>query len=637
MAYNNKYLALCKTSFWNRSIWAYIQERDLGAGESQNVDMPYEQPLILKTEAPDETLESPIRGSVLTLKMESDTDRQFYSLMTSDGKRFKLAFYWKSGYIWYGWLLPDTYSEPHKPIEYSIAVKASDTLGALKDMKWIDTEGDNFEGKKEILQTIIDILARLGLNLNIFESCYIYESHMDSTDDDSPLEQTYFNAEQMYDDGEAKSCYEVLEQLLRRFHLTLRQSNSYFQIIQINAQNAEYVRRRYDYQGNFVNSSNYDPIIEITESSEPDETLCAWVDEWANDIVLPAWKELVLIQNYGLDDNIMNENFRYAGPGYVHFPHIGDIYPGYSDGLLFLPTRYPLLDDTKKIRSYLGEITSGPQILNIKYTIQAINYVMGKIYLYINTITGHKYYLDHEGYWNIDNKKPIWWSELSEETRYGIEIKSFPICATGSLYIDYVTINSNPRVPELGGTINIDTTLRFVVNINDSYVKLEPVNESFPEELELTTTIDENNNISETYETLIGDLPEYNNKDIIYMGGLYYKDDDGYIATSEWYKKGESETGSLNEVISDQICRNHITPKIKREGNILGEFNISNIIQENGIQFMIINDEINYADDTHKVVLVQIGGGLEGGYLKLKSGGYLRLKSGGRIKLKGRQ
>lgn len=618
MAYENKYLADCKTSFWNRSIWTYIQERDIASGQSETIDVPYDEPQILKITAEDETLETPIRGSKLTTKLESITDQKYVTLFTSDARRFKMLQYWKNDYYWYGWLVPELYSEPHKPVEYPVSLPGTDGLGVLKDVEWKDSDGELFTGKQEILQTIIDIIARTDLELNILESCYIYESNINSTDDDSPLAQIYFNAEIMMDGNKPKSCYDVLEILLRRFHLTVRQWNGSFQIIQINAQVAEYTRRRFLYDGTFVNSHSFDPIIDITTSDEPNATFCGYIDDWAVNTILPAWKELILTQDYGLDDNLINDKYYYRGQYAISL--INTEYPEYNNGLLFLPARYPQYED-RYIESDLGDFTAGTNFLDIDIKIHDYGSVIGKVYLYLYTTTGHNYYLNSEGEWVYDSYTPIW---ESGGTPIGdITATSGLIPASGSLHLRFVTINN---------LAHQTTTPRFIIDIGNSKITFKSRESAFPEEVELTTTINNNNNFSGEYETNIGDLPGLQDEDLIYRGGLYYKDGDDYIPTSEWYKKGESGTGTLNEIISDEICKNHLTPKVKREGKILGEFGPINIIQEGGQQFMIIGDEIHFADDFHNIVMVQIGG--ETGYLQLKSGGYFRLKGGGRIKLK---
>jgi len=508
--YNHKYILDCNSSFWDRSVIAYIQERGLASEQGVYIDVPYNDPYVLKITAPDETLEAPIRGTKLTVKLMSDTDQQFLIIFTSDSRRFRVRQYWKNDIYWCGWIVPELYSEPHKPIEYSVSIPATDGIGMLKNVEWKDSEGENYSGKKEIFQVILDILALTDLELDVYESCYLYETNLDSTDDDSPLTQLYFDAEVMIDDDKPKSCYEVLEILLRRFHLVLRQWDEAFHVIQINAQIASYVRRKYNYDGTFVSSGSFDPVIDITDSSEPDATYCGYVDEWPTNTVLPAWKKLILTQDYGLDDNILTEIFYYMGDWSatsngrrgVEPVNPGDEFSGYTNGVLDL--RYwSQSDGSRWIESSLGDIeASNTQYLDIDI-VQEFKYQTIQLVLQIITDAGETYYLDSDGKWNAGYRTFYSSSDQTVECK----LQSDRIAYTGSIFMRYIIYNPTTT---LNSPVRNGVYPYWKVNIKESKVLIKPKEiEAWPEEVEITTTIDDNNNQVENYDTIVGDLPDY--------------------------------------------------------------------------------------------------------------------------------
>lgn len=648
MAWLARYTTEFKSTFRNETHKGIIYREN----ESGNVDKdpPQDQPLVVMNAAQDETLECPIRGSEMIMKMYSDSDYEFMELFLSNARKYRVQHQYSGGMIWHGWLTPERYSEPHQPHEYAVAVHAHDGIGFLKEKEW--KNGDIlYTGKQQCLQTILNILQKTGLEVDVWESCYIYESHHDSnTHTDSPLAQTYFDAENfLKDEDTAWNCYDVLQELLGRFNLFVRYYGGYFHIVQINAQKGPYIRRKYSYDGTYLTYELYDPVISITATSEPIATFLGWIDDWATDSIEKAWKKLILKQSYGLKENLIINTF-YYGIGYT---------TNYGD-------EYEKVDTVSKIVTiqniYIEGVTSG-DLPNGVYcqagwieasTTQRLNVILSgntdaftsvggdpkcefAIAVYIEASPGGtRRYLEADSKWYSTRKKLWSFTESVGNTRgqLQLEIISDVIPIPGTIYVEiYSEMRAN-------GVADWEI-LNFWFDYGNSSIVIVDSEEGVPEELELETEIDENNNFEETFETVIGDLPLIDNAQQIYNGGLYYINGKGeYTPTAAWGIHGEGFLGankSLNDIVSDEMCINHTIPILKREGKLLGVVNPVNIISEGGVKFSILRCDSDYGEDTHDVLLLQLSGTLtDGAYLKLKSEGYIRMKSGGRIKLKGR-
>jgi hypothetical protein len=109
------------------------------------------------------------------------------------------------------------------------------------------------------------------------------------------------------------------------------------------------------------------------------------------------------------------------------------------------------------------------------------------------------------------------------------------------------------------------------------------------------------------------------------------------VPTKEWTIPGTEKIGTLNEIIADEIVVNHLTPKFKRQGKVLGELNPMNIINEDGLKFMIITDNFDTGDDTHELLMQEFDGALTaldtGNFLELEQDGYILYEDGKKIKL----
>lgn len=242
-------------------IWRADIELDGYAGSINEMTLTGD-PLKIEWLAPgDDLLFSPIKGSTATINVWSNTHFQYTSLYSAENlkRRFSIYYIPVSGstltvdstevtvdseaytaddvyasaegsavLYWRGYLTAD-YSEPYDDVPYRVSLTAADGLGLLKDMlyKYTTEEKDDtyYTGRRYESQVVLDILGKLGFT-EFKEFCNLYDTNMSSDVGDSPFDQCLIDMDVFKD----LYCYEVMEELLKKYNAIIRQINGQFYI-----------------------------------------------------------------------------------------------------------------------------------------------------------------------------------------------------------------------------------------------------------------------------------------------------------------------------------------------------------------------------------------------------------------------
>lgn len=208
----------------------------------------------------DDMLITPVKGSVATINVWSQSHFQYTSLYSSQNLYRRVSIYYiptsYSGLTvddtdvtvdssttvdagsgsaegtavlyWRGYLTSE-YSEPYDDVPYRVSLTASDALGLLKDMKY-DNAGTLYTGRATEALIIIRILTKIGFT-EFKEFCNIYDTLMATGTGDSPLDQCQIDQDVFIDEEyNALSCYTVLEEILKKYNAVIRQINGQFYI-----------------------------------------------------------------------------------------------------------------------------------------------------------------------------------------------------------------------------------------------------------------------------------------------------------------------------------------------------------------------------------------------------------------------
>jgi hypothetical protein len=231
----------------------------------------------------------PVISTQLNLGLISETNQKYINLYTLDPNKYRVYFYKDTGLgyelKWSGKLLPYIYSEDYIAPPYSITVTASDGLAELKDLNFVQKDGLRFYGTMSLIKIIAYCLSYTRLNLNIRVACNMYSTGMDVTDSDDPFDQAYIDTEAFYIDSDAKLSY-VIQSILTPFGARLVQWDDHWNIVRVEEMGDTYDYRVFDYNGDYVSTSSFNPVIDI---DFPDQ----------NTVMFQANPGLELMNGYG--------------------------------------------------------------------------------------------------------------------------------------------------------------------------------------------------------------------------------------------------------------------------------------------------------------------------------------------------
>jgi hypothetical protein len=115
--------------------------------------------------------------------------------------------------IWTGFIIPDGCQEAFTFKPYAISVNAVDGLGLLKNLSYVQNDGNFYLGKQSFIEVIDSCLKRIDAPSLVLNTCVnIYDVTMTQGDAFDPLAQAYVNAERYLKDDQytPMNCQEVL-------------------------------------------------------------------------------------------------------------------------------------------------------------------------------------------------------------------------------------------------------------------------------------------------------------------------------------------------------------------------------------------------------------------------------------------
>jgi hypothetical protein len=129
--------------------------------------------------------------------------------------------------IWQGFIIPDGCQESFTFAPYVISVNAVDGLGLLKNLSYVQNDGNFYLGKQSFIEVIEACLVRLDAPSLVLNTCVnIYETSMTQGDSYDPLDMAYVNAERYLKDDQftPMNCEDVLRSILEEWTAVMIQS-----------------------------------------------------------------------------------------------------------------------------------------------------------------------------------------------------------------------------------------------------------------------------------------------------------------------------------------------------------------------------------------------------------------------------
>lgn len=246
----------------------------------------------------------PLRPTYSTITLISDTDLKYIGLFSQDDRKYLVNYYKPLGTLkWRGYVSPSVFSEPYTQAPpYITSITCTDNLNQLESLEFLDKDGNKLKGKESIIKIIAIILNKLSLQLSISVACNISE---DSQDANAPLEHTYHEMSSFYEEnGDPWNCSRVILALITPFGAKIVQENGVWNIVRVEEQTAQYLTRLYNRNGDFVNAFNYNPVVEISDSSLRVNSIFRDHDHTLE--VVPAYGKISIVTKLYRRDNLLS-------------------------------------------------------------------------------------------------------------------------------------------------------------------------------------------------------------------------------------------------------------------------------------------------------------------------------------------
>ncbi len=162
------------------------------------------------------------------------------SLFNAEGQAYANSIglcYSNASVIWRGFIIPDGCQEQFMFSPYGVSINATDILGLLKNLSYVQNDGNFWLGKQSFLEVIYNCLNRIEIpNMDLYTCVNIYEVNQTQGDSYDPLALTFVDSDRyLKDDGiNPINCEEVLNAILQEWTATIIQSEGDFYVFRAN-------------------------------------------------------------------------------------------------------------------------------------------------------------------------------------------------------------------------------------------------------------------------------------------------------------------------------------------------------------------------------------------------------------------
>lgn len=318
-----------------------------------------------------------IHGTSLEIHAQCNVPGEYAQMYTSAADEYKVSLYRSGQQIWTGFLTPELYSEPDRPVPFDVHMVATDGLGELKRAKFVSS------GAKTIREHLQQILDHTGISRNInIVSALFYNAGDYSA---MPQKILDISIDLEHEDGE--TCYDVLQHLLTSFHMGITLHNAVWLLFR----ETDYIRLATP-EG--VSAYSGDNIVQLPVASFGSSNEHKW---WPignmSAIVEPARKSIEVTSPFHYTENMLKDDWTLSGRATYDSEEKAYILPDYqsyiSQQLDFgdEPVSYRLL--LKVLALNVGTVEEA-QNIGIRVKIDGVSYSGAGLY-WLVSISSDRY------------------------------------------------------------------------------------------------------------------------------------------------------------------------------------------------------------------------------------------------------
>lgn len=251
--------------------------------------------------------------SELDLQVLKEAVGEFEDLFTDDDRKFKVEHrvsdindFTGIPLYWTGYVVPELHNEPWVFEPFPLDITATDQLGELKNLDFLDRNGNKIKGDQKAIKLIAEILKTTGLELNIRCGLNIFAAEMTTAITDDPLDQAYIDTRIFLDDKDSPlKCEEVIDRILTPFRAQLCQAQGYWWLRRLSDAVGTFAYREFDPEGEYVDNNSLAPTLGLKFPSETNRA--AWANRSAFLSHFRNYGYFSITQNLGKDNNLIDE------------------------------------------------------------------------------------------------------------------------------------------------------------------------------------------------------------------------------------------------------------------------------------------------------------------------------------------
>lgn len=548
-----------------------------------------ESPVVINyTNVQDNKLQA-LRGSFSDITLLETASFTLTDLYTENERRWLVKHKRNGSVIHISFIIPDGCQQSFTFTPFPISINTVDGLGLLKNLSFVQNDGNFWLGKMSFFDVIYNCLNRLGIPDMPINTCVnIYEVSMSQGDSFDPLVMTYVDAERyLKDDGiNPLNCQEVLQAVLQEWTACIVQSEGEWWIYRPTeaALSGTLVFRKYvdgvvPYDTVTV-SKNMDVLL----GGESEGTVLAPLFHINTDqikMIDKPYKTVSISYKYGQPIGVLTNptmsGASQAGPGDPLGPRddisipgwtkFGTVFNGIQSGSVifykttpFDPTNYFINDNSVPVD--LGVKLK----LTIEYesipTLTTTDMIFG-VELFDGTDI---WYLNPDGAGGYDwiNENDVVSHTEYISVRSNMGISSAEVVTDVTPLAGIVTVKVYPPDNTSGDIIYNSVDLSFFVQDGDPVGEIHSVEQA-----------GEYSYVPDTINVFNGDDVE-----VFFYGTMFREDQD--TPTTEWVRRGLTESAlsqpleaqkQFLRIAVEEIARLYGSPFVIFEGSIFGYFN----------------------------------------------------------------
>lgn len=237
------------------------------------------QPILISYVGDANDHSKPLLASNMQIQLMCFIPEQFSAIPLGDDRKYLVEYrtdineaFTSPTFYWKGYVVPEFSSEPYMAAPYEFTLTASDQIGELKNLPFVNDAGNNYRGEMNMIAILVEVLRRCDLSLPVRCGVNVWADIMNQSGD--PLSQAMIDM-RIFD---GKNCEYVLQELAKPFRAQIFQSMGYWWIIRLSDAVGNFEYREFTAEGIFSSFGSFNSYIELGSPNKVRNTGAMFAD-----------------------------------------------------------------------------------------------------------------------------------------------------------------------------------------------------------------------------------------------------------------------------------------------------------------------------------------------------------------------